>query len=380
MGFCTPEQHAEFIRQAPLFEQMLVNDGISLTKLWFSVSQSEQRTRFTIRQVDPVRQWKLSPTDLASLDKWDAYTAAKEDMFALHRHRRRAVDRRQEQRQEARPDQRHAARARVSSTTTTRTTRWSAEPTPSSWDAHWRTDIARPVLKEDGVRFVAALLFWLVTTVALAVAIPATWAQKNVVDEDGYASLAATAAKDPQLQEAMASELTTQIIDAGRRQRVRPQQHRARSRRDRRLHRQPGVPRPVRAGQPHRPPLDVHRLGSARPAPVTGGSSTSRRCSTTRRCGRRSATQPRRSGDADRADHGARVLVVAPRPAEGCCRRGAVGEHRRMRAHRRVRLADHWPRPVARVKPLRHWVFRRYWSARRAGRGWRWAGATSTTR
>ena len=62
---------------------MLVNDGISLTKLWFSVTQGEQRTRFTIRQVDPVRQWKLSPTDLASLDKWDAYTAAKEDMFEL---------------------------------------------------------------------------------------------------------------------------------------------------------------------------------------------------------------------------------------------------------------------------------------------------------
>jgi polyphosphate kinase len=83
MSFCTPEQHQEFIHQAPLFEEMLVRDGISLTKLWFSVSSSEQRTRFTIRQVDPVRQWKLSPTDLASLDKWDDYTAAKEDMFAL---------------------------------------------------------------------------------------------------------------------------------------------------------------------------------------------------------------------------------------------------------------------------------------------------------
>jgi len=81
MGFCTPKQHAEFIRQVPLFEQMLVNDGISLIKLWFSVSQSEQRTRFTIRMVDPVRQWKLSPTDLASLDKWNEYTAAKEEMF-----------------------------------------------------------------------------------------------------------------------------------------------------------------------------------------------------------------------------------------------------------------------------------------------------------
>jgi polyphosphate kinase 2 len=82
MGFCTPEQHAEFIQQAPLFEQMLVRDGISLTKFWFSVSAAEQRTRFTIRQVDPVRQWKLSPMDLASLDKWHDYTAAKEEMFA----------------------------------------------------------------------------------------------------------------------------------------------------------------------------------------------------------------------------------------------------------------------------------------------------------
>jgi polyphosphate kinase 2 len=82
MGFCTPKQHAEFIRQAPLFEQMLASDGVSLTKLWFSVSASEQRTRFLIRQIDPVRQWKLSPTDLASLDKWDDYTLAKEDMFS----------------------------------------------------------------------------------------------------------------------------------------------------------------------------------------------------------------------------------------------------------------------------------------------------------
>ena len=82
MGFCTDEQYAEFMRQAPQFERMLVNDGISLTKFWFSVTQAEQRTRFTIRQVDPVRQWKLSPIDLASLDKWDDYTEAKEAMFS----------------------------------------------------------------------------------------------------------------------------------------------------------------------------------------------------------------------------------------------------------------------------------------------------------
>ena len=81
MGFCTDSQYEEFIRQAPLFEQMLVSDGVDLVKFWFSVSSTEQRTRFAIRQVDPVRQWKLSPMDIASLDKWSTYTAAKEAMF-----------------------------------------------------------------------------------------------------------------------------------------------------------------------------------------------------------------------------------------------------------------------------------------------------------
>lgn len=81
MGFCTPDQYTEFLRQAPAFEKMLVNDGVHVVKFWFSVSRAEQLTRFTIRQIDPVRQWKLSPMDLASLDKWDAYTQAKEAMF-----------------------------------------------------------------------------------------------------------------------------------------------------------------------------------------------------------------------------------------------------------------------------------------------------------
>jgi polyphosphate kinase 2 len=81
MGFCTDAQYEEFIRQTPLFEQMLVGEGIDLVKFWFSVSADEQRTRFAIRQVDPVRQWKLSPMDIASLDKWASYTAAKEAMF-----------------------------------------------------------------------------------------------------------------------------------------------------------------------------------------------------------------------------------------------------------------------------------------------------------
>ena len=82
MGYCSETEYLEFMRQAPVFEQMLVNSGILLIKLWFSVTQAEQRTRFTIRQIDPVRRWKLSPTDLASLDRWQDYTDAKEAMFA----------------------------------------------------------------------------------------------------------------------------------------------------------------------------------------------------------------------------------------------------------------------------------------------------------
>lgn len=81
MGFCTPEQYESFMLQAPVLEKMLIQDGTSLTKLWFSVTQHEQRTRFAIRQLDPVRQWKLSPMDIASLDKWEDYTEAKEQMF-----------------------------------------------------------------------------------------------------------------------------------------------------------------------------------------------------------------------------------------------------------------------------------------------------------
>ena len=82
MGFCTDAQYARFLQQAPMFEDLLVEEGFDLIKFWFSVSRGEQSTRFLIRQIDPVRQWKLSPMDLASLDKWDAYTEAKEVMFA----------------------------------------------------------------------------------------------------------------------------------------------------------------------------------------------------------------------------------------------------------------------------------------------------------
>jgi polyphosphate kinase 2 len=81
MGYCTRAEYLEFMRQTPELERMFVRSGIHLVKFWFSVTQGEQRTRFAIRQVDPVRQWKLSSNDLASLDKWDEYTEAKEAMF-----------------------------------------------------------------------------------------------------------------------------------------------------------------------------------------------------------------------------------------------------------------------------------------------------------
>jgi polyphosphate kinase len=81
MGFCSDPEYDAFLRQAPEFERQLVRSGIHLFKFWFSVSQAEQRRRFHERQAHPLKQWKLSPIDMASLDKWDAYTRAKETMF-----------------------------------------------------------------------------------------------------------------------------------------------------------------------------------------------------------------------------------------------------------------------------------------------------------
>lgn len=81
MGFCSPTEYLEFTRSAPEFERMLVNSGTTIIKFWFSVGRAEQMARFSSRRNDPIRQWKLSPTDLASLDKWEQYTAAKEAMF-----------------------------------------------------------------------------------------------------------------------------------------------------------------------------------------------------------------------------------------------------------------------------------------------------------
>ena len=81
MGFCSPNEYLEFMRQTPDLERMLVRSDIRLFKYWFSVTREEQHKRFESRGKDPLKQWKLSPIDVASLDKWDDYTEAKEAMF-----------------------------------------------------------------------------------------------------------------------------------------------------------------------------------------------------------------------------------------------------------------------------------------------------------
>jgi polyphosphate kinase 2 len=81
LGFCTPEEHQRFLNQCPTFERMLVEDGIILIKYWFSVSEEEQERRFEKRIEDPLKQWKLSPTDLESRTRWVDYSRAKDEMF-----------------------------------------------------------------------------------------------------------------------------------------------------------------------------------------------------------------------------------------------------------------------------------------------------------
>ena len=83
LGYCTPEQYELFLQQVPVLERMLVDDGIILLKYWFSVSDEEQERRFRSRLKDPMRRWKLSPTDLESITKWEAYSRAKDAMFAV---------------------------------------------------------------------------------------------------------------------------------------------------------------------------------------------------------------------------------------------------------------------------------------------------------
>ncbi len=81
MGYCTPEEHIRFLRQCPTFERMLIDDGIMLRKYWFSVSDREQEKRFRSRLTDPMRRWKLSPTDVESITRWEDYSRAKDEMF-----------------------------------------------------------------------------------------------------------------------------------------------------------------------------------------------------------------------------------------------------------------------------------------------------------
>ena len=82
MGYCTNEEYYRFLNQAPIFERLLVEDGILLRKYWFSVSDAEQEARFRSRAEDPLRRWKLSPTDLESLARWEDYSRAKDQMVA----------------------------------------------------------------------------------------------------------------------------------------------------------------------------------------------------------------------------------------------------------------------------------------------------------
>jgi polyphosphate kinase 2 (PPK2 family) len=82
MGFASEEEYQRFLRQTPIVEQLLIDDGIILIKYWFSVSDEEQQARFTSRLKDPMKRWKLSPTDLESITRWEDYSRAKDDMFA----------------------------------------------------------------------------------------------------------------------------------------------------------------------------------------------------------------------------------------------------------------------------------------------------------
>ncbi len=81
MGFCTPKEYLEFMRQCPELERMISRSGIEIIKFWFSISRNEQYRRLQARMTDPLKQWKISDIDMASLDKWDNYTEAKEAMF-----------------------------------------------------------------------------------------------------------------------------------------------------------------------------------------------------------------------------------------------------------------------------------------------------------
>ena len=111
MGFCTDDEYWRFLRQCPVFERMLVEDGILLVKYWFSVSDDEQERRFQARLDDPLKRWKLSPMDLESRSRWVDYSRAKDTMFEYTDVPGVAVVRRGSRRQATRPSQLHRAPA-----------------------------------------------------------------------------------------------------------------------------------------------------------------------------------------------------------------------------------------------------------------------------
>ena len=120
LGFCTPEEHKEWLRSTPEFERMLVRSGIILLKYWFSVSDAEQERRFQERAQDPLKRWKLSPMDLKSREKWVEFSKAKDEMFAVTDIPRGALVHDRGRRQAPRAPELHLARPRRRSRTRTR--------------------------------------------------------------------------------------------------------------------------------------------------------------------------------------------------------------------------------------------------------------------
>ena len=109
MGFCTPEQHAQFLKQAPRFEKMIVHEGIHFFKFWLDIGRETQLKRFHDRRHDPLKIWKLSPMDVAGMNKWDDYTEKRDLMFERTHSQSCAMDRRARQRQAACPPGRDPA-------------------------------------------------------------------------------------------------------------------------------------------------------------------------------------------------------------------------------------------------------------------------------
>ena len=148
MGYCTPAEYQRFLRQCPIFERMLIDDGIMLRKYWFSVSDKEQEKRFQSRLTDPMRRWKLSPTDLESLTRWEEYSRAKDEMF-VHTDMPGPLARGRGRGQEARPDQHDRRPAGVGALRARRPPRTSKFPKRPKGTGYRRTD---PRLQQRGAR------------------------------------------------------------------------------------------------------------------------------------------------------------------------------------------------------------------------------------